>query len=188
MFDIYSANEWSTKKRKDFLCDQLKNWPSLFNFLNQKDFCCMPLPNIYPTMNYDPTEGGLFFYSLEVARTLQNLTTHMSLTWKREESPLLIGLLHAIWILDDYYCVPFGDSQEQLGLLRNESPIYPPGYGDKSLILLMNHIDLTEEEKLCIPYHRGSFTEMQYWKYYCKAIKKNQNVLFTHTAICSVIF
>lgn len=146
MFDIYSANEWSTKKRKDFLCDQLKNWPSLFNFLNQKDFCCMPLPNIYPTMNYDPTEGGLFFYSLEVARTLQNLTTHMSLTWKREESPLLIGLLHAIWILDDYYCVPFGDSQEQLGLLRNESPIYPPGYGDKSLILLMNHIDLTEEE------------------------------------------
>jgi len=61
MFDIYSANEWSTKKRKDFLCDQLKNWPSLFNFLNQKDFCCMPLPNIYPTMNYDPTEGGLFF-------------------------------------------------------------------------------------------------------------------------------
>ena len=38
MFDIYSANEWSTKKRKDFLCDQLKNWPSLFNFLNQKDF------------------------------------------------------------------------------------------------------------------------------------------------------
>ena len=72
MFDIYSANEWSTKKRKDFLCDQLKNWPSLFNFLNQKDFCCMPLPNIYPTMNYDPTEGGLFFYSLEVARTLQN--------------------------------------------------------------------------------------------------------------------
>lgn len=131
MFDIYSANEWSTKKRKDFLCDQLKNWPSLFNFLNQKDFCCMPLPNIYPTMNYDPTEGGLFFYSLEVARTLQNLTTHMSLTWKREESPLLIGLLHAIWILDDYYCVPFGDSQEQLGLLRNESPIYPPGYGDK---------------------------------------------------------
>lgn len=92
MFDIYSANEWSTKKRKDFLCDQLKNWPSLFNFLNQKDFCCMPLPNIYPTMNYDPTEGGLFFYSLEVARTLQNLTTHMSLTWKREESPLLIGL------------------------------------------------------------------------------------------------
>ena len=50
MFDIYSANEWSTKKRKDFLCDQLKNWPSLFNFLNQKDFCCMPLPNIYPTL------------------------------------------------------------------------------------------------------------------------------------------
>lgn len=38
MFDIYSANEWSTKKRKDFLCDQLKNWPSLFNFLNQKNF------------------------------------------------------------------------------------------------------------------------------------------------------
>ena len=84
--------------------------------------------------------------------------------------------------------LPFGDSQEQLGLLRNESPIYPPGYGDKSLILLMNHIDLTEEEKLCILYHRGAFTEMQYWKYYCKAIKKNQNVLFTHTAICSVIF
>lgn len=172
MFDIYSANEWSTKKRKDFLCDQLKNWPSLFNFLNQKDFCCMPLPNIYPTMNYDPTEGGLFFYSLEVARTLQNLTTHMSLTWKREESPLLIGLLHAIWILDDYYCVPFGDSQEQLGLLRNESPIYPPGYGDKSLILLMNHIDLTEEEKLCILYHRGHLQKCNIGNIIAKPSKK----------------
>ena len=47
----------------------------------------MPLPNIYPTMNYDPTEGGLFFLLLEVARTLQkSYNSYEPYVEKRRES------------------------------------------------------------------------------------------------------
>lgn len=50
------------------------------------------------------------------------------------------------------------------------------------MIMLMGHIDLTVEEKLCIRYHMGAFADSKEWKYYTEAVKRCPNVLYTHTA------
>ena len=42
-------------------------------------------------------------------------------------------------------------------------------------------MDLTEEEKLCITYHMGAY-ETSNWNEFEKAIRKYENVLWTHTA------
>ena len=37
-------------------------------------------------------EGGLFDHSLEVAKSLVNLTEKLGLTWERPESPYIVGM------------------------------------------------------------------------------------------------
>ena len=83
--------------------------------------------------------------------------------------------------------------EEMVGAKRDGSPRFGQvpdwngerlwcGHGDKSLIMLMGHIDLTEEEKACIRYHMGSFTDQEEWEYYIRAVEKYPNVLYTHMA------
>ena len=57
-----------------------------------------------------------------------------------------------------------------------------PGHGEKSLIMLMSHIELTEEEKMCIRYHMGAFTDSKEWEFYSRAVRNYPNVLYTQTA------
>ena len=57
-----------------------------------------------------------------------------------------------------------------------------PGHGEKSVQLLAQHIQLTEEELLCIRWHMGAFDAKENWQYYDRAIRKYPNVLWTHTA------
>ena len=51
----------------------------------------------------------------------------------------------------------------------------------KSIMLLSQFINLTEEELLCIRYHMGAY-EKEAWDQYDMAIKKYPNVLWTHHA------
>ena len=46
--------------------------------------------------------GDLYRHSVEVATQLNNFTILLDLKWKREESPLLVGLLHDVCKCDDY--------------------------------------------------------------------------------------
>jgi hypothetical protein len=55
------------------------------------------------------------------------------------------------------------------------------GHGDKSIMLLSQFINLTEEEILCIRFHMGAY-ETDDWNSYDKAIRKYETVLWTHTA------
>lgn len=125
--------------------------------------------------------GGLYAHSLAVAAELQNLTDKLGLEWERDESPILIGLLHDVCKIDDYYLVPFGDNGEAPGIEYNKNGLYP-GHGEKSLIMLMSIVDLTEEEKMCIRYHMGAFVDKTEWAFYSRAVKRYPNVLYTHTA------
>ena len=56
------------------------------------------------------------------------------------------------------------------------------GHGDKSVMILANLIQLTEEEVACIRYHMGAFTDKEEWNDYTRAIHKYPNVLWTHHA------
>lgn len=55
------------------------------------------------------------------------------------------------------------------------------GYGEKSVMLLSQFLQLTEEEVLCIRYHMGAYIKEE-WESYKKAIKLYPSVLWTHTA------
>lgn len=122
-------------------------------------------------------KGGLFAHSIKVAEELQNLTDKLGLRWECSESPYVVGLLHDICKIDDY--------KYEFELLPFPEIRFDPehsGHGMKSVMLLAGHIYLTDEEKYCITYHMGAFTDQSEWKYFNKAIEKYPNVLYTHTA------
>ena len=56
------------------------------------------------------------------------------------------------------------------------------GHGEKSVMILASHIQLTEEEVLCIRYHMGAFSDKNEWTDYTRAIQTYPNVLWTHHA------
>ena len=128
------------------------------------------------SVKYHGTESGdLLKHSIEVAKQLNWITKRLGLKWEREESPILVGLLHDVCKCDDY-------------IFSNNKWDYNPnkimnGHGDKSVMMLAGHIRLTEEEMYCIRFHMGSFSSSkEEWNYYSKAVNKYPNVLYTHTA------
>ena len=129
--------------------------------------------------NHSAYEGGLFDLSLQVAYELIRLTDKLELKWERTESPAVIGMLHDVCKMEDYLLEqdPAAGRRFKLNLEREW-----PGHGDKSLIMLLGHINLTEEEKMCIRYHMGAFTDQKEWDFYSRAVRKYPNVLYTHMA------
>lgn len=109
--------------------------------------------------------GGLFDHSYAVAVQLLQMTKDNCLNWQRSNSPVIIGLFHDICKIDQF---------RRDMLLK--------GHGEKSIMILASHIQLTEEEVMCIRYHMGAFTEESEWEYYTRAVKKYPNVLWTHHA------
>ena len=117
--------------------------------------------------------GGLLLHSVMVADSLSSFNLH----WERPESPLLVGLLHDICKVDSYLKTDGGYKYNANCLRVSDEN----NHGVKSVFLLSQFMDLTEEEKLCIRFHMGAY-EVNEWKEYGKAIEKYPNVLFTHTA------
>ena len=119
--------------------------------------------------------GANWEHGLQVGYELSIITDEMGLKWERPQSPMIIGMLHDFCKLDDYRFNAEGKIE------WNQEELYP-GHGEKSLLMLMGHIDLTEEEKMCIRYHMGAFTDSKEWNYYSRTVKRYPNVLWTHTA------
>ena len=55
------------------------------------------------------------------------------------------------------------------------------GHGNKSVMMLSQFINLTEEEIFCIRFHMGAY-ETDEWDAFDKAIRKYESVLWTHNA------
>ena len=127
-------------------------------------------------------EGGLFDHSFMVMNTLVDLTRHNNLKWQRDGSPFIVGLLHDLCKIDQYKLCEAGYEYNTDTLLT--------GHGDKSVMLISEHMQLTEEEVMCIRYHMGAFTDKEEWRYYTRAVNQYPNVLWTHQAdmIASHIF
>ena len=119
-------------------------------------------------------EGGLFDHSYEVATALVSLTVNLGLKWGRgEKSPWLVGMFHDLCKCDQYI--------EGLDGYEYNKDVLLKGHGEKSVMMLSNFMQLTEEEILCIRYHMGAY-RTEDWDQYDLAIRKYPNVLFTHTA------
>lgn len=161
------TREWIKKKLGSRGTDKIVNW------LKEVGYFECPAAMKHHS-NY---KGGLFAHSIQVAEELQTLTDKLGLRWECSESPYVVGLLHDICKIDDY--------KYDFELLPFPEIRFDPehsGHGMKSVMLLAGHIYLTDEEKYCITYHMGAFTEQSEWKYFNKAIEKYPNVLYTHTA------
>lgn len=135
-------------------------------------------------------EGGLFEHSIAVAKTLVELTKNNQLQWERDSSPVIIGLFHDICKIDQYKS-QMSVLQAIDGTIINtvlpgkyeyRDDMLLKGHGDKSVMILASHIQLTEEEVMCIRYHMGAFTEKSEWNDYTRAVRKFPNVLWTHQA------
>lgn len=144
--------------------------PRFAAWLDYNDFFAIPA-SIH---HHGNQEGGLFDHSLVVAETLVDLTKDLGLEWKKERSPLIVGMFHDLCKINNYVPTEGGWDYNKEILI--------PGHGERSLILLQQFIQLTEEEIVCIRWHMGAFDDKSNWDYYSRAVKKFPNVLWTHTA------
>ena len=150
--------------------------PEFADYLSTNGFYNAPASTKYHG-NY---AGGLFDHSFAVMNFLVELSAKNNLKWQRAESPFIVGMFHDLCKIDNYAPVLDGD-KVVVGWEYNPNTIIK-GHGDKSIILLSQHLTLTEEEVLCIRYHMGAFVEKEEWRDYTNAIHKYPNVLWTHHA------
>ena len=124
--------------------------------------------------------GGLLLHSVNVAKTLVELTQKLNLKWESPDSPIIVGLFHDLCKLDLY------KRDEQNGNVfgwgYNDTPeLKLGGHGMLSALIASRFVPLTNEELYCIRYHMGAY-ETEDWEGFDYAIKKYPNVLYTHTA------
>ena len=120
-------------------------------------------------------EGGNCDHSIAVCDQLVKLTEGLGLSWERQTSPYIVGLFHDLCKCDQYV------KNEDTGEWEYNPNMLCSGHGEKSVMILSQMMQLTEEEVLCIRYHMGAYVKED-WSGYDAAIKKYPNVLFTHTA------
>lgn len=136
-------------------------------------------------------EGGLFDHSFQVFGRLLSLTKCNELEWMRPESPFIVGMFHDICKIDQYienkeYATAMMGGVEitlpqEITKFEYNKDTLLKGHGAKSIMLLSQFMTLTEEEILCIRYHMGPY-EKEEWAEYDMAIRKYENVLWTHHA------
>lgn len=141
--------------------------------LNRLGFFTAPASTKY----HGAYEGGLFDHSLEVAKNLVELTDKLGLKWDRPASPYIVGMYHDLCKCDNYIF----DIESDKYIYNPD--IIIPGHGEKSLIMILKHIRLTDEEIACIRWHMGSYEkDPKMWDYYGRAVETYPNVLYTHMA------
>lgn len=180
-------------KRKKLLLDLFSQAQSsrlmsseLIRWLEEHKF----FEQVASTKYHGDYTGGLFDHSYQMTLKLLELTKSLDLKWERPESPYIVGLFHDLCKIDAYSVMVLKEGKQLFGSddildeklsITHNSEMMLKGHGDKSVMLLSQFINLTEEEILCIRYHMGAY-ETDNWNEYDRAIKKYETVLWTHTA------
>lgn len=157
----------------------------LMEYLNTSGFFTAPASTKY----HGAYEGGLYDHSRIVAMRLHVLTINNDLKWERPDSPFIIGMFHDLCKCDQYKkvegtLIDIGATQLETSVgyhyEYNDKTILK-GHGSKSVMILSQFINLTEEELMCIRFHMGAY-EKEEWAEFDQAIRKYPNVLWTHMA------
>lgn len=165
--------------------DKISN--EFYKWLIQNGFFTQPASTKY----HGAYEGGLFDHSYEMTQVLLDMTERLNLQWTRPESPYIIGMFHDLCKIDNYLTIVDepGETMMGTGEIKGKEVHfeYNPntilkGHADKSIMLLSQFINLTEEELLCIRFHMGAYEGQDQWDNYDKAIRKYETVLWVHTA------
>lgn len=165
-------------------CEEILNNAKLNHLLNSTEFVNENGILVYTggffeapasTKYHGAYEGGLFDHLKNTYVRLKKLTEQNGLRWQSPLSVWKIAWLHDTCKFDQYIY----DSVEKAWHYNPDT--VEKGHGDKSVKLVRNCIDLTDEEALCIRFHMGAY-EKEAWKEFDDAIHQTENVLWTHMA------
>lgn len=144
----------------------------LSQILDDTDFYYSPASTKY----HGAYIGGLFDHSMNVACVLKYLTSiGVCSKWENSRSPVIVGLLHDFTKIGKY------NKEEDGTFTYNSKAQGYGGHGSDSVIKLLQILQLSQEEVLCIRYHMGAY-EKEDWDGFDRAIRTYPNVLWTHTA------
>lgn len=125
---------------------------------NQTDFFTAPASTKFHG-NY---AGGLLEHSLNVYQAFQKLRSAFPDVEVTEETAVIITLLHDVCKANYYKASTRNVKNEATGKWE-KVPCYvtddqfPIGHGEKSVILIMKCMDLTEDEIMAIRWHMSAF-------------------------------
>lgn len=152
----------SLKERFLEICHNEIQRPGLDLFLswleNESDFYEAPAS----TRFHGNHEGGLLEHSLNVYNALNDLVKQFPCICISQESIAIAALFHDVCKANYYAVSTRNVKDEKTGVWRKE-PFYktedqmPLGHGEKSVIILMKHMLLTDDEIYAIRWHMGGF-------------------------------
>ena len=163
--------------------DRIEQFEKLMNPYVSKEFRNWLISNGFFTApasihHHGAYTGALFDHSFAVTKTLLSFTERLGLSWMKERSPYIVGMFHDLCKIDNYT----KKSKPALSpLLEGDSWEYNnaallPGHGEKSVIMLQQHMNLTDEEMLCIRWHMGAFDDKEHWNSYGRSVTHFPNV------------
>lgn len=140
------------KIKRDGL-DSLLNWLE-----NESDFFVAPAS----TRFHGNHEYGLLEHSLNVYDALNELVKQFPHLNISEETIAIAALFHDLCKANYYVVSTKNVKDETTGVWRKEpfykaDDQYPVGHGEKSVIILMKHMQLTDDEIYAIRWHMGGF-------------------------------
>ena len=139
----------------------------MMEFIRKSDFYTAPAS----TRFHGSYEGGLLQHSLNVYDCLKRKKEEDSM-WKTvladvpDESIMVVALLHDI-CKTFYYSVEMRN--KKINGKWEQVPVYvvddkiPYGHGEKSVMMIMQHMELTCKEKYAIRWHMGPYSGQQDW-------------------------
>ena len=131
----------------------------LLNFIEKTDFYKAPAS----TRFHGCKENGLLEHSLKVYEILDHKVKNCSIPMQISDDTIkIVALLHDL-CKANFYKIDYRNAKNALGVWE-KVPYYtvddtiPYGHGEKSVMMIMEYIKLTTEEKYAIRWHMG-FTE-----------------------------
>ena len=125
--------------------------------------------------------GGLLKHSVNVTRWLEKLTESIGVTWPREESVYIVGMLHDVVKAMCYKFQPAGAEEH---IVRVPHPY--SGHGSASVAIISAELGLTlyPAEASAIMHHMGAFNLQGLdLKDYDQALRiYTKEIIATHTA------
>lgn len=116
----------------------------LLEWLESTDFFTAPAS----TKHHGAYEGGLVKHSLNVYYAMQG--NYIMFDEYSVESRTIVALLHDVCKADFY-------RKTESGWTVNDR--LPMGHGEKSVHLIMKHMELTDDEALAIRWHMGAYDD-----------------------------
>lgn len=131
----------------------------LLEFLKNSDFFTAPAS----TRFHGSYEGGLVAHSLNVFESLRDLIGLYCLNGKySDETIAIVSLLHDITKVNFYKRDTRNVKENGRWTTKEVYTIddkFPCGHGEKSVIMIMKYMKLTDDEILAIRSHMGAFDE-----------------------------